>query len=56
MLWLLRSSPMDVKAVFWSKFWVGTIPLLAVTTPVLLARWLALDVNADVEPHSAAPS
>ena len=27
-LWLLRSSPLDLRAMLWSKYWVGTIPLL----------------------------
>jgi ABC-2 type transport system permease protein len=28
-LWLLRSSPLDLRAMLWSKYWVGTLPLLA---------------------------
>ena len=27
-MWLLRSSPLDLKALLWSKYWVGTTPLL----------------------------
>ncbi|HVH08367.1 MAG TPA: hypothetical protein VM736_01090 [Gemmatimonadales bacterium] len=27
-MWLLRSSPLDLKALLWSKYWVGTFPLL----------------------------
>jgi ABC-2 type transport system permease protein len=27
-MWLLRSSPLDLKALIWSKYWVGTVPLL----------------------------
>ena len=27
-LWLLRSSPLDLRSMLWSKYWVGTIPLL----------------------------
>ena len=27
-LWLLRSSPLDQRAMLWSKYWIGTIPLL----------------------------
>ena len=27
-LWLLRSSPLDLQAMLWSKYWVGTLPLL----------------------------
>src|SRR5206468_2785485 len=28
-MWLLRSSPLDLSALLWSKYWVGTVPLLA---------------------------
>lgn len=27
-LWLLRSSPLDLRGVLWSKYWVGSLPLL----------------------------
>jgi len=27
-MWLLRSSPLDLRALLWSKYWVGTGPLL----------------------------
>jgi ABC-2 type transport system permease protein len=27
-MWLLRSSPLDFRAMFWSKYWIGTAPLL----------------------------
>src|SRR5206468_7913901 len=27
-MWLLRSSPLDLRALLWSKYWVGTVPLL----------------------------
>ena len=27
-MWLLRSSPLELRALLWSKYWVGTIPLL----------------------------
>lgn len=27
-LWLLRSSPLEMKELLWSKFWIGTAPLL----------------------------
>ncbi len=29
-MWLLRSSPLDLEALMWSKYWIGTLPLLAV--------------------------
>ena len=41
-MWLLRSSPLDLKALIWSKYWTGTVPLLVlalvitVLTDVLL--------------------
>jgi len=41
-LWLLRSSPLDLRAMLWSKYWVGTIPLLilALTIGVVTNRIL----------------
>jgi ABC-2 type transport system permease protein len=27
-LWLLKSAPLDLRALLWSKFWVGVLPLL----------------------------
>ncbi len=29
-MWLLRSSPLDLRALLWSKYWIGTMPLLVV--------------------------
>ena len=45
MMWLLRSSPLDVRALFWSKYWVGTLPLLAVAIPLIVATNLILEVS-----------
>ncbi len=28
-MWLLRSSPLNLRTLLWSKYWVGTVPLLA---------------------------
>jgi ABC-2 type transport system permease protein len=39
-LWLLRSSPLDLRALVWSKFCVGLVPLL------LLALALTAGTNA----------
>ena len=33
-LWLLRSSPLDVRALLWSKYWIGTLPLLVVAVSI----------------------
>jgi ABC-2 type transport system permease protein len=34
-LWLLRSSPMSMSDLLWSKFWVGTLPLLALAVGIV---------------------
>lgn len=41
-LWLLRSAPLDLRAMLWSKYWVGTLPLLilALTIGVITNRML----------------
>jgi len=45
LMWLLRSSPTDVKTLFWSKYWVGTIPLLVVAVPLIVITNWFLDVS-----------
>jgi ABC-2 type transport system permease protein len=45
MMWLLRSSPLDVRSLFWSKYWVGTLPLLLVSLPLIVATNLILEVS-----------
>jgi ABC-2 type transport system permease protein len=40
-MWLLRSSPLDPVALLWSKYWMGTIPLLALALAItILTNWL----------------
>ena len=34
-LWLLRSSPMSIRDLLWSKFWVGTLPLLLLALAIV---------------------
>ncbi len=34
-LWLLRSSPMSMRDLLWSKFWVGTMPVLALAVVIV---------------------
>jgi ABC-2 type transport system permease protein len=34
-LWLLRSSPMSMHDLLWSKFWVGTVPLLVLALVIV---------------------
>jgi len=45
-MWLLRSSPLDVRSLFWSKYWVGTLPLLFVAVPLIVVTNLILEVSA----------
>jgi ABC-2 type transport system permease protein len=33
-LWLLRSSPLDLRAMLWSKYWIGTLPLLVLAVTI----------------------
>jgi ABC-2 type transport system permease protein len=45
MMWLLRSSPLDVKSLFWAKYWVGTVPLLLVALPLIVLTNLVLEAS-----------
>lgn len=45
MLWLLRSSPLDLRKVFWSKYWVGCVPLLLVALPLIVGTNLILEAS-----------
>jgi ABC-2 type transport system permease protein len=44
-MWLLRSSPLNIRTLFWSKYWVGTVPLLLVALPLIVLTNLVLDVS-----------
>ena len=44
-MWLLRSSPMEVRTLFWTKYWVGTLPLLAVSLPLIVVTNLLMDAR-----------
>jgi ABC-2 type transport system permease protein len=44
-LWLLRSSPLDVRRLFWAKYWVGTVPLLLVALPLIVLTNLVLKAS-----------
>jgi ABC-2 type transport system permease protein len=46
MTWLLRSSPLDVRTLFWSKYWVGTVPLLVVALPLIVITNVVLQASA----------
>jgi len=45
-LWLLRSSPMSMRDLLWSKFWVGTLPLLILAVGIVGVTDYLLDVTA----------
>ncbi len=44
-LWLLRSSPMEVRDLLWAKFWVGTLPLLVLALAIVAVTDYLLDVS-----------
>lgn len=44
-LWLLRSSPLEMQQLLWSKFWVGTIPLLGLALVLVFATDVLLQVS-----------
>ncbi len=44
--WLLRSSPLDMKALLWAKFWVGTLPLLALALILVFVTGVLMEVDA----------
>lgn len=40
-MWLLRSSPLDPGAMLWSKYWLGTVPLLLLALIItVFTNWL----------------
>ncbi len=44
-LWLLRSSPMEVRDLLWAKFWVGTLPLLVLAVIIVAVTDYLLEVT-----------
>jgi ABC-2 type transport system permease protein len=39
--WLLRASPLSLRDVLWAKYWVGTLPLLALALGIVtVTDWL----------------
>ncbi|HXI22013.1 MAG TPA: hypothetical protein VNH46_13045, partial [Gemmatimonadales bacterium] len=45
-MWLLRSSPLDLRALLWSKYWTGTIPLLVLALVITFATNVLLQATA----------
>jgi ABC-2 type transport system permease protein len=44
-MWLLRSSPLDLRAMLWSKYWIGTVPLLVLALAITILTNLLLRVS-----------
>ena len=45
MFWLLRSSPLDLRALLWTKFWMGAVPLLVVSVLIVIGTNIVLRVE-----------
>jgi ABC-2 type transport system permease protein len=45
-LWLLKSSPLPMRQLLWSKFWTGTLPLLALAVGIVGVTDALLQVSA----------
>ncbi|MEM7417678.1 MAG: hypothetical protein AAF389_19475 [Gemmatimonadota bacterium] len=45
MMWLMKSSPVDVRKLFWTKYKVGTVPLLLVAVPLIVGTNIVLDAT-----------
>jgi ABC-2 type transport system permease protein len=43
--WLLKASPLDMRDLLWSKFWVGTLPLLVLALLIVVATNALLQVS-----------
>jgi ABC-2 type transport system permease protein len=44
-LWLLRSSPLNMRGLVWSKFWVGVVPLLVLAVALTIGTNVILRVG-----------
>ena len=44
-MWLLRSSPLDHRAMLWSKYWMGTAPLLLLALVITILTNALLQVS-----------
>ena len=43
--WLLRASPLDVRDLLWAKYWVGTVPLMALAVAIVAVTDALLKVD-----------
>jgi ABC-2 type transport system permease protein len=44
-LWLLRSSPLDLRSLLWSKYWVGLTPLLVLALALTISTNILLRID-----------
>lgn len=44
-MWLLRSTPLDLRALLWSKYWIGTVPLLVLAVIITILTNTLLRVS-----------
>jgi ABC-2 type transport system permease protein len=44
-MWLLRSSPLDLQALLWSKYWTGTVPLLVLAVVITFSTSVLLQAT-----------
>jgi ABC-2 type transport system permease protein len=44
-MWLLRSSPLDPRSMLWSKYWMGTVPLLLLAVGITILTNSLLEVS-----------
>jgi ABC-2 type transport system permease protein len=44
-LWLLRSAPLDLRTLLWTKYWVGVTPLLVLALAITIGTNLILEVG-----------
>lgn len=47
-LWLLRSSPLRLSSLVWSKYWVGLVPLLLIAVAITVGTNTILGVSGFV--------
>jgi ABC-2 type transport system permease protein len=45
-MWLLRSSPLDLRSMLWSKYWIGTVPLLIIAVLITTITNVILQSSA----------
>jgi len=45
LMWLLRSSPLDPRMMLWSKYWMGTVPLLVLALSITVLTNTLLKVS-----------